>query len=538
MRQLNALRPLTELASKLPFPDKEVRDGRINLRGLGWSDPSNGQTMMLVAATNGYANALDLAEWLCKHGAQSLVNKPNHDGDTPLMCASERGHVEIAQWLLSHGGAATDTNDRGETPLQLACRNNHLEIAQFLLGSTQADIHSRCNAGRTPLLEAVMESSQGHSDCMHWLLANGAAQDAAVPWSEGSTPLMFACQYEDLEVVKLMFASTGSDANHLMATEPSSGTTPIISACRRGHLELAVWLVEKGVCNLESANSAGNTPIMFALTGERFDILQFLVDAITRTAGSARVLKAVNHTNPEGATPLNLALELQHIDWAEWLIQVGADLSELDNTTRSPQKRCDLVCGRTLMHRMAGTGNLKAVEWLVASGARGQVATADSQGCTPMLLACQRGDLDMAKLLYHNGARQSIETPDKGGVTPIQLACRMGHLDIVKWLEKKGAKEPDETLMLRLIQGLEGLEDSEQRAMLEQHGCVVDDNSHLDLFSYLQRDRLKCSCCQEVSSVKLRACAGCHMQHYCGVACQRNHWKTHKETCRRNDYDY
>ena len=423
MRQIEALMPLTEPNNLLPFPDEEVRDGRINLRGLGYSDQILGWTLMHAAVWN---RRLDLAEWLYKHGAKSLVNKPNIDGDTPLMRAVEKGHMEIAEWLLSHGGAATDTNNRGETPLQIACRYNHLDIAQLLVGSAQADIHSRCNYKRTPLLEAVMQSTEGHSDCMHWLLANGAAQDAAVPWSEGSTPLMFACQHEDLDVVKLMFAGTGSDAAHLMVADPDSGTTPIISACRRGHLELVIWLVENGVCNLESTNSAGNTPIMFALTAKRFDILKFLVGAISQAGGSVRVLQAVNHKNPGSATPLNLALETKQFDVAEWLIEAGADLFEVgaeqsakwtvDNTEKAPQQICAPVCGRNIMHRMAGTGNLKAVEWLVASGARGQVATADSQGCTPMLLACQHCDLDMPELL-----RNCCTTTVQNGVSRPQI---------------------------------------------------------------------------------------------------------------------
>ena len=331
-----------------------------------------------------------------------------------------------------------------------------------------------------------------------------------------------------------------------LCTHRDLGTTPIVSACRRGHLELIIWLVENGV---ESTNSTGNTPIMFALTAKQFDILKFLVGAISQAGGSVRVLQAVNHKNPGSATPLNLALETKQFDVAEWLIEAGADLFEVgaeqsakwtvDNTEKAPQQICAPVCGRNIMHRMAGTGNLKAVEWLVASGARGQVATADSQGCTPMLLACQRGDLDMAKLLYHNGAKRSIETPDAGGTTPIQLACRMGHLHIVKWLQKKGAKEPHEILMIELGQGFKALEDSEQRDFYEQHGCVDHDNSHLDLFRYLQRDRLKCSSCQQVSDVKLRTCAGCQEVHYCSIACQRSHWKSdHSQTCIRNDCDY
>ena len=390
-RQIDALRPLADPSTQLPFPDDAVQDGRINLRGLGYSDPSTGQTLMHVAVWNG---RLDAVQWLCDHGPRSLVNKPNN---------------------------------HGVTPLQLACRNSHLHIAQLLFSSAQADIHSRCKAGRTPLLEAAIQSTAGHSDCMHWLLANGAARDAAVPWSEyGVTPFMYACQNEDLDVVKLMYAGTGSDTRILMVADQTTGITPIISACRRGHLELVTWLVENGARDFDVANSVGYTPIMYALVQQQFDIVQFLVGAIARTGGSVSAIKAVNHLSLDGASPLSLTLEMQHPEWSDWLIHARADPCYADNVARPPRENELPVRGRTLIHRMAGLGNLKAMEWLIASAAQGQVTTADDQGCTPMILACQRGILDMVRSLYRNGAKSTIGTPDAHGKTPIQFTCLMG----------------------------------------------------------------------------------------------------------------
>jgi len=34
-----------------------------------------------------------------------------------------------------------------------------------------------------------------------------------------------------------------------------------------------------------------------------------------------------------------------------------------------------------------------------------------------------------------------------------------------------------------------------------------------------------------ICGVKLNACSGCHMIHYCSAECQKLHWKAHKIVC-------
>ena len=46
-----------------------------------------------------------------------------------------------------------------------------------------------------------------------------------------------------------------------------------------------------------------------------------------------------------------------------------------------------------------------------------------------------------------------------------------------------------------------------------------------------------CGRYQNVSGVseellQTSACAGCHVARYCSPACQKQHWKAHKEACR------
>ena len=40
-----------------------------------------------------------------------------------------------------------------------------------------------------------------------------------------------------------------------------------------------------------------------------------------------------------------------------------------------------------------------------------------------------------------------------------------------------------------------------------------------------------CDGCGMQSSEKLMRCSQCKLAHYCTAQCQKNHWKTHKNTC-------
>ena len=49
------------------------------------------------------------------------------DGITPLMLASENGHVDVAHLLLEAGALPDSRDNRGETALMDAAHNGHLD---------------------------------------------------------------------------------------------------------------------------------------------------------------------------------------------------------------------------------------------------------------------------------------------------------------------------------------------------------------------------------------------------------------------------
>ena len=49
---------------------------------------------------------------------------------------------------------------------------------------------------------------------------------------------------------------------------------------------------------------------------------------------------------------------------------------------------------------------------------------------------------------------------------------------------------------------------------------------------------METSCCAscgvaESDDVKLKKCNGCYLVRYCGIKCQRDHWRQHKKECKK-----
>ena len=60
---------------------------------------------------------------------------------TPLHKAAEKGHVEIAKFLVSQGADVNVTDMNGMTPLCIATVCGHVEVAKFLV-SQGADVNA------------------------------------------------------------------------------------------------------------------------------------------------------------------------------------------------------------------------------------------------------------------------------------------------------------------------------------------------------------------------------------------------------------
>lgn len=125
-------------------------------------------------------------------------NRVDERGQPALVLAMRDESFKVAAVLLQHPATRVDAaNPAGETALMFAALKGHLDWAQRLVAKGAAINRE----GWTPLHYAA---SGGGTDVVRWLLDQGAAIDAPAP--NRSTPLMMAARYGASESVELLLA--------------------------------------------------------------------------------------------------------------------------------------------------------------------------------------------------------------------------------------------------------------------------------------------------------------------------------------------
>lgn len=166
-----------------------VLAGLASTAGLGWAASWNEQLFRAIAHDDAATVQRLLASGLDP-------NNKNEQGDPALYMALKEDALASAQALLQ--GTRLDVNllnGSGESPLMMAAFRNHLDLARQLVARGAAVNKS----GWTPLHYAA---TRGHLDMMQYLILQGANINAASP--NGTTPLMMAAGYGTPEAIRLL----------------------------------------------------------------------------------------------------------------------------------------------------------------------------------------------------------------------------------------------------------------------------------------------------------------------------------------------
>jgi len=414
------------------------------------------------------------------------VNTAEPDGTTPLHWAVRRDDVETAQ-LLIRAGAKIDASTRyGITPLYLAAVNGNATVIDLLLKSG-ADPDAANPGGETPLMTAART---GKIDSVTLLLDRGAAINSKER-VRGQTALMWAVVENHPDVVKLLI-SRGADLNAQTSVSvpdgtngapqatsgdigahgpgiyrsravpsPSGAMTALLFAARDGNLEMARILVDaKADVNRPSAN--GTPPIVVAITNNHIELAMFLLDRGADPNASDRFYKrtplfaAVEMRNPDYTrdTPPPVADARDPMDLIKALIARGADPDARANTT--PFRGFFQVSanwanfdGQTPFLRAALSGDVTLMRFLLEHGADPNLTTND--GATALMAAAginwvvaqtySRSDaeyLEAAKLCLEKGA--DVNATNSQGFTAMHGAANRGFDAMIRLLAEHGAK--------------------------------------------------------------------------------------------------
>lgn len=168
-------------------------------------------------------------EYLAK-GMDVETSDPN--GTTLLMMAAREGHFTLSKMLLDRNARVRARNAYGDSAILLASLKGHLEIVK-LLHAYGAELDT---PGWTPLHYCSWE---GRVAVCQYLLEEGARVDAAS--ANGTTPLMMAARQGQSDTVKLLLAK-GAKAD----LRNQAGATALTWALKTGHMETAELLRKAG----------------------------------------------------------------------------------------------------------------------------------------------------------------------------------------------------------------------------------------------------------------------------------------------------
>ena len=211
-----------------------IRDGAANLNEL---DP-NGDTPLMVAVNRGH---IEVVETLIELDAN--VNIANMMGWTALIYACRNGNVAIASTLILNGNVNVNHADtRQMTALMYACNDGHLNVVSTLIREGNVDVNQTDHIGWTALMHAV-DVCHGYMELR--------CNDCQVVGSDPGNCTSIA-------IIRILI-SFGANVNHFSHNR----TTPLIMTAWKGCDAVLMILIVKGA-NIDFIDSDDHTALYYA----------------------------------------------------------------------------------------------------------------------------------------------------------------------------------------------------------------------------------------------------------------------------------
>jgi ankyrin repeat protein len=325
------------------------------------------------------------------------VNRRNADGSTPLQWAVYNGDLAEARRLVRAGANVSIANNYGATPMGLAAEVGNAEMLALLL-EAGANADSPDPDGMTALL-AVART--GNVKAAQVLLNAGATVNAREKWG-GQTALMWASARRHPEMMQLLI-SRGADVN-----------------ARSTDRDYQRHVTAEG--RPKSLDSGGLTPLLYAAR----ENCRACVDVLLKNRAD------IDMPDPDGVSPVHVAIMNANWDLAKQLILAGADVNQWDIYGEAPLftaigLRSRFDGGRGSIDAMNSTTGLEIVGLLLERGANPNMqlffkpanvtGSTNTRGATPLIRAANLGDVEVVKILLDKGADATIYMADRQ--TPI-----------------------------------------------------------------------------------------------------------------------
>lgn len=349
------------------------------------------------------------------------INTPSVDGMTPLIAATTLENSEAIKLLLKHGAQIDVKGMGGLSALGYAMMKGNINIVKLLIKSG-ADLQTTL-ADSTNLLLFATESED--LELVKYLLENDLYVNSSK--SDQVTPLMIASGLGNLGIVKELIR-VGANTN----SEDINGRNPLIYACVSGNVDIVKILVNSGA-KWETEQNDKSTYIKIAAKSNHVELLNYFINSGWD----------INKTSPDLVTPLMVASYNGNIEVVNILLHSNADINSIDNKDRT-----------SLLYAVSGNYS-NIAEQLIIAGAYPNVQ--DIEGNTPLMISCQKGNVEIFKGLIEANADYSNGEHRKSDYFKIAIAndynTLISYLISIGWNQELQITEIFDLILLASING-------------------------------------------------------------------------------------
>ncbi|XP_069813573.1 transient receptor potential cation channel subfamily A member 1 isoform X1 [Dendropsophus ebraccatus] len=432
---------------------------------------------------------LELMLLIINESCDEVLNAVDNKGNTPLHWSVQKNQVDSVKVLLSRGANPNLLNYYRMSPLHMAIYLHYNHIVEALLDCSATNVNLEGDLENTPIMQACYKDN---SEALVMLFNHGAK--LCKRNKIGCFPIhmtAFAGSLKCMDLILKKGEEFGfSIEDHINFTD-NEKSSPLHVAVQNGRLEIVKACISYGA-KIDLKQVIDNaTPLHFAATQGATEIVKFMIASYT---GENNILDLPDGNNE---TPLHKSCLFDHVELADYLLSMGANIDSVDNESRTPllmatscsswkivnlllEKGADVKLtdnyGRNFLHlTVLQPGGLKNIseEFLQREDVKNLVSDEDADGCTPLHYACRHGVpnsvnnlLGLNVSLYSKTKNKRsalhfaafygryntcerllrfvpdatlLNDADEKGMTPLHLAAENGHDRIVFLLLKKGA---------------------------------------------------------------------------------------------------
>ena len=335
------------------------------------------------------------------------VNRAQPDGTTPLHWAVYRVDRELVEELLTRGAAADVVNRFGASPLAEAVKIADADLVSLLLDAG-AGANVANDDGQTALMLAART---GAVEVAELLVGHGAEVNARERF-RNQTALMWAAAQDHPDMAEFLISegadlavrAAANDWPNQMTSEPrvqyrpTGGLTPLLYAARAGCQGCVAAMIEAGA-DIDLPNPDGMTPLMMAIDNSHFEVALYLLE--------------------QGANPHTWDW------WGRTPLYVAVNMRGGPDSNPGPRPPASLELVHALLDAGVNPNHQLNMIQPARSGNSGRFKDdLLNTGATPLLRAAQTFDNEVVRALLDHGAL--VDLPNAMGATPLMAAAGIG----------------------------------------------------------------------------------------------------------------